>query len=198
MVHADSTGTGRIWVLHVGPQPWPRNGTFASDSIYTVIPTCKAKRQYPLTLQASKYYLLALKNSMLGLYLIRVGAYIVSFDMRDVPSAASGEKLNQCWFDAGPASQTLDQYRTNIGSTSRVCEGGFSIPICHKHRPHSFVISKKPTPFNQVNEQVGKQSGRSISTRQQSRATHPSVLHTERWNIRNVEPTLEHRHVLER
>ena len=26
--------------------------------------------------------------------------------------------LNQCWFNAGPASQTLDQHQNNIGSTS--------------------------------------------------------------------------------
>ena len=26
--------------------------------------------------------------------------------------------LNQCWFDAGPASQMVEQHRTSIGSTS--------------------------------------------------------------------------------
>ena len=31
------------------------------------------------------------------------------------------ERLNQCWFNAGPASQTMMQHSPGIVSTSRVC-----------------------------------------------------------------------------
>ena len=29
--------------------------------------------------------------------------------------------LNRCWFNAGPASQTMSQHKTNIGPRYRVC-----------------------------------------------------------------------------
>ena len=134
MVHADSTGTGRIWVLHVGPQPWPRNGTFASDSIYTVIPTCKAKRQYLLTLQASKYYLLALKNSKLGLYLIRVHCVVwherraISGIQRDVEPM-----LVWCWASVADAGPVSNQHWFYVS-----CLRGWFF------NPH---MSQTPTPF---------------------------------------------------
>ena len=37
------------------------------------------------------------------------------------PQPSKHEALNQCWFEDGPASQTVGQNWTSIGSTSCVC-----------------------------------------------------------------------------
>ena len=36
-------------------------------------------------------------------------------------TSSKPETLNQCWFNVGPASKTVGQHQTNIGSTSNAC-----------------------------------------------------------------------------
>ena len=45
------------------------------------------------------------------------------------------EALNQCWFDAGPAWQTVGQHWNSIGSTSSVCWECWQTTLCFAH-PH--------------------------------------------------------------
>ena len=50
------------------------------------------------------------------------------------PQPRKHNVLNQCWFDAGPASQTVGQNWTSIGSTSRVCWECWQATLCFAHR----------------------------------------------------------------
>ena len=50
------------------------------------------------------------------------------------PQPSKHEALNQCWFDVGPASPTVKQNWTSIGSTSRVCWECWQDTLCFAHR----------------------------------------------------------------
>ena len=50
------------------------------------------------------------------------------------PRPSKHEALNQCWFKAGPASQTVGQNWTSIGSTSRVWWECWQATLCFTHR----------------------------------------------------------------
>ena len=53
------------------------------------------------------------------------------FNFLDCTQPRKHEALIQCWFDAGPASQTVGQYRISIGSTS--CLLGVLTSVSHQN-----------------------------------------------------------------
>ena len=57
------------------------------------------------------------------------------------------EALNQCWFDAGPASQTVGLHWSSIGSSSVVFAGSLDKPPCVSH---ICVVPKRRNKFRLI------------------------------------------------
>ena len=87
------------------------------QSIVPVPPACQYRQHEVLTIWLNGYWTLAQHLTVIGS--VSACARHQQYALPD-PQPSKHEALNQCWFDACPASQTGGQKWTSIGSTSRV------------------------------------------------------------------------------
>ena len=74
-----------------------------------------------------------------------------------VSQPSKHEALNQCWFDAGQASQTVGQHWTSIGSTRLELAGSVDKPHCVvPKRNNKFRLIQNLKPLRVVHDSYCK------------------------------------------